>query len=198
MKRMIALFLTALIVFVCVGCGSDASDAAQASETQDPENADLESEAENDESGSSTGTLEGFPWTIELLAAETQDALRTMTSVRQYDGSMMDVVYDDAPTEGKVFLILTLAITKTDSGSGSFAWSQLSIQEPDGNGYARMENDTFLQNHSYTRMAGTPLQIGKNEGSVCFEIPADTAGKALTLRYDAGEAGSIEIPVRTN
>ena len=186
MKRIMAIILAALLTLACAGCGRNAAQEAPSA-----------SEDEND-SGSAAGTLEGFPWTMELLAAETKDSLHTVTGVRQYDGSTMDVEYDDAPADGDTFLILTLAITKTGTGGGTFDWAKLSIQDPDGNSYLRMENDTFLQNHNYNRMAGTPLQIGVNEGSVCFEIPAEAAGMVLTLWYDAGEMGTIELPVRTN
>ena len=142
------------------------------------------------------GELEGFPWTLELRAAAAKDGLHTAAGMQQYDGSVLDVAYDDDPAKGNVFLILTFTITKTQVGGGPFDWANLSVRDADGNAYARMENDAFLQNHTYNRIQGTPLQIGENKGSACFEIPTDAAKGNLTLVYDAGEFGTIEIPVK--
>lgn len=189
MKQILAIFLTALLLFSCTGCGSNSPNTAQESES-----------GSADENGSETveGVLEGFPWTMELIAAEIKDALHTDDSVQQYDGSFDDVAYDDAPAEGHTFLILTLTIAKTGTGSSSFDWTKLSLLDEAENIYNRMENDTFLQNHRYNRLASTPLQIGEHKGSVCFEIPIAIADEPLTLQYDADDIGTIEIAVYTD
>lgn len=168
MKRIVAIFLAALLALACVGCGSTASE----------------------------GTLEGFPWTVELRNAQIKDALHTEAGLEQYDGAIVDVDYDDAPSEGQVFLILTLTITKTGTGGGSFDWKKLSLLDEAGNTYSRMENDAFLQNHQYNRLASTPLQIGENKGSICFEIPSGQAKGSFVLQYDAGDVGILTLSVK--
>lgn len=169
MKRILAISLAALLALVCVGCG---------------------------EAGPAGGTLEGFPWTVELRNAQIKDALHTEAGLEQYDGAIVDVDYNDAPSEGQVFLILTLTITKTGPGGGSFDWAKLSLLDGAGNAYSRMENDTFLQNHRYNRLASTPLQIGEHKGSICFEIPSDRAKGSFVLQYDAGDAGVLTLSVK--
>lgn len=172
MKRILAIFLSVLLAFVCAGCGQNTS------------------------AGGAEGTLEGFPWTVELRDAQIRDALHTEAGLKQYDGSIVDVDYDDAPSEGQVFLILTFTITKTGTGGGSFDWKKLSLLDQDGNSYSRMEDDAFLQNHQYNRLASTPLQIGEYKGSICFEIPSDQAKGSFDLQYDAGDVGILALSVK--
>ena len=99
------------------------------------------------------------------------------------------MLHDDAPSEGKVFLILTMTITKQKTGGGQFDWARLTVKDASGNVYHRMENDAFLSNHTYNRMPGTSLQIGENRGSICLELPPEAAKGGLTLCYDAGDEG---------
>lgn len=187
MKKSLAFFLALALVFACAGCsgGDQPSEAAPAEEDAPAQT----------EGGSVIGTLDGFPWTVELRGADIRDSLFTQAGLKQYDGSIMDVDYSDSPSEGHVFLILTLTVSKTAAGGGQFDWDKLTVADGDGNTYSRMENDTFLQNHQYNRMASTPLQIGEHKGSVCFEVPADKAEGTFTLQYDAGDAGMLTLPV---
>lgn len=189
MKRIPAIFLAVLLVLAFTGCGSDTPNTTQESENETP------SAGVADEPGSVVGTLDGFPWTVELRNAQIKNALHTAAGLEQYDGTIVDVDYDDAPSEGRVFLILTLTITKSGTGGSSFDWKKLSLRDGTGNSYNRMENDTFLQTHQYNRLASTPLQIGEHKGSICFEIPADQADGTFTLQYDAGDVGTLELSV---
>lgn len=192
MKQGLSIFLIVLFLFVCVSCGGNTNTKQESGD--EISSADI---VEN-KSESVTGYLEGFPWTVELTAEELKDTLHTEDSVQQYDGSFDDVNYDNAPTNGHTFLILTLTISKAGTGDSPFDWTKLCLLDEAGNAYNRMENDTFLQNHRYNRLASTPLQIGEYKGSICFEIPTNIANESLTLRYDAGDIGAIEIIVRTN
>lgn len=189
MKRILAISLAVLLAFICAGCGTDIPNATQKPEDEVP------SAGVADEPGSAVGTLEGFPWTVELRNAQIKDTLHTEAGLEQYDGTIVDVDYDDAPSEGHVFLILTLTITKSGTGGSSFDWTKLSLLDGNGSSYSRMGNDTFLQNHQYNRLANTPLQIGEHKGSICFEIPADQADEIFVLQYNAGDIGTLELSV---
>lgn len=193
MKRILAISLAVLLVFACVGCGE--GDPAASSGAKNDISSASGSESENGLEAT-VGTLEGFPYTVELRDAQIKDALHTEAGVTQYDGSVVDVDYDNAPSSGNVFLILTLKIVKSGVGGGSFEWTKLSLLDEIGNTYSRMENDTFLQNHQYSRLASTPLQIGEHKGSICFEIPSVQANGTFTLQYDAGDAGVLTLSVR--
>ena len=187
MRKLLTFFLALALVSACAGCGGgDKSQEVAPVGTDAPAQTGSES---------AVASLEGFPWTVELRGAEIKDSLYTQAGLKQYDGSIMDVDYSDSPSDGNVFLILTLTISKTATGGGQFQWDKLTVADGDGNTYSRMENDAFLQNHQYNRMASTPLQIGEHKGSVCFEVPADRAEGTFTLQYDAGDAGMLTLPV---
>lgn len=148
------------------------------------------------EEGAKSADQSAFTWQIEIRSVEVRESLHTDAGVQQYDGSVLDVAYDDAPGDGNAYLILTLTVTKSATGGGGFKWEQLSVLDAEGNAYARMENDAFLTSHTYKRMPGTALQIGENKGSICFELPAEAAKGALTLQYDAGEEGINALTIQ--
>ena len=137
-----------------------------------------------------------FIWEIQVKDSLVTDRLHTDEGVQQYDGSTLNVAHDDIPAEGSAFLILTMTITKNKTGGGSFKWDNLYIADEGGAKYQRMENDRFLSYHTFNRLPGTPLQIGENKGSICFEIPASATKGKLTLCYDAGDEGVVSIPLK--
>lgn len=136
-----------------------------------------------------------FTWQIQVSKTEVKDKLHTDEGVAQYDGGITDVSYDNVPADGNRFVVLTLVVSKAAAGGGSFDWKKLSLKDADGNSYPRMENDSFLSNHTYKRMPGTALQIGENKGSICFELPAKAAEGQLMLCYDAGDEGVNTTPL---
>ena len=137
-----------------------------------------------------------FTWQIELRAHDVKDKLHTDEGVPQYEGDVLDVAHDNAPSEGNVFLILTMTITKSKTGGGAFDWGKLSVVDADGNRYSRMDNDSFLSVHTYNRLPGTALQIGENKGSICLEIPEKVSKGGLQLEYDAGDEGTNTITIQ--
>lgn len=171
LKQILSAVLLLAIALGCAACSKDAAKEGAASDQSK------------------------FTWQIDLRQAEVRESLHTDAGVTQYDGDVLDVAYDDAPEEGKVYLILTLTVTKAVAGGGAFEWSRLSVCDADGNSYGRMENDAFLASHTYKRMPGTPLQIGENKGSICFELPADATKGTLTLVYDAEDEGENALPI---
>ncbi len=137
-----------------------------------------------------------FTWQIQLLGYEVKTALHTDAGVPQYDGAVLDVAYDNAPSEGCTFLILTLDIQKSRAGGGGFDWQKLTVRDADGNAYSRMADDAFLSSHTYNRLPGTALQIGGSRGSICFEIPEKAAKGEMTLVYAAGDEGENTLPIQ--
>lgn len=137
-----------------------------------------------------------FTWQIELRESAIAEMLHTDEGVQQYSGEVLNVPHDNAPSEGNVFLILTLTVKKAAVGAGGFDWAKLCVKDADGNAYARMEDDSFLSVHTYRRMQGTKLAIGENKGSICFEIPEAAAQGALWLEYDAGDEGVNRLSIQ--
>ena len=136
-----------------------------------------------------------FTWQIKILSTVTAAALHTKAGIMQYDGSVKDEDYDDSPSNGCEFLIVTLDINKAQVGGKKFFWENLCVKDGPGNEYHRMEDDMFLSKHEYSRLMGTDLSIGDLQGSICFEVPAGTAVSDYILVYDAGDEGQNTIPL---
>jgi hypothetical protein len=105
------------------------------------------------------------------------------------------VVHEQSPASGNIYLIMNLTVQKTGSQSVPFQWKDLTVRDANGAVYGRRENDSFLEQHQYTpRMTGLDLRLGKEQGWVCYEIPASAAQGKLTLVYTTDE-GQQEIPL---
>ena len=136
----------------------------------------------------------GFLWQISLLQAElTDDLYNTQTFVR-YDGSKEDVDFRQSPSAGCRFLLLELRIAKSDVGKGKFSWKDLYVEDPQGNRYFRMENDSFLADYEIPRLKATELVTGSAEGFLCVEVPEDLELKDLQLVHEAAEGRNV-LPV---
>lgn len=207
MKKFLSLIVLFALLICCTACSGKDSPAQETAapaqeETAAPEETAPQSETADESEQTEDDTAEEgseggeFTWQIELRGAEVKESLHTDAGVPQYDGEVLDVAFDNAPSEGCSFLILTLTVTKGAAGGGAFQWDNLTVVDESGNAYKRMENDSFLDSHAYKRMAGTSLQIGENKGSICFEIPTESAQGKLTLRYDAGDEGINEIAIQ--
>ena len=130
-------------------------------------------------------------WIVRVIDVETRGSLTTKTQVKQYDGSMKDVDYDNEPSAGNIYCLINMSISKTAAGGSSFEWERLHIIGDDGMSYNRIE-DIFLSNHGYDRLPGTDLQIGDNNGWICFELPQDVKVQKLIYETDDTQA-EIEL-----
>jgi|WetSurMetagenome_2_1015567.scaffolds.fasta_scaffold406947_1 hypothetical protein len=135
-------------------------------------------------------------WQVAVSSFDLKDNLNTVEVVTQYDGSKMEVVHQQSPTQGNSYLVSKLTISKTGAASDVFNWQDLVVRDNAGNSYPRLRNDTFLEQHKFTpRMTGLALRLGVNEGWICFEIPSQAASGQLTLAYTA-EGSQQEINLK--
>jgi len=124
-------------------------------------------------------------WAVGLSKYEVKNKLQIVETVKQYNGSY-DEVHQQTPTDGHVYLIMNVSIKKQGSDPVPFDWSKLTVQDGAGNSYARMSNDTFLEQYKYTpRMTGLEIKFGENAGWLCYEIPTQAADGKLALTYNA-------------
>jgi hypothetical protein len=134
-------------------------------------------------------------WKVDLLKFEVKNKLESIETVPQYIGSTEEV-HLQIPSEGNVYLILKVTVSKQGAESTPFDWSKLTVEDIAGNTYQRNSNDTFLEQFKYTpRMTGLEIKFGVNEGWLCYEIPAKVANDKLTLTYNA-EGSQQEIVVK--
>lgn len=135
----------------------------------------------------SASAAPAYDWELSVVKTEIKEKLHTDAGVTRYDGTTAATAYDDAPQAGDVFLLVELTADKTKPGGEAFIWNKLSVQDANGNSYARMENDSFISSHNYKRLPGTDLKLGNNTGWVAFEIPAKSADEKLVLVYSPSE-----------
>ena len=136
-----------------------------------------------------------FTWQITVENSNTINVLNTTAGIGQYDGSSTTATYEKKASVAFDFLIVTLNINKTKAGGKKFLWDNLSVKDAKGKAFPRMNDDTFLTQHKYSRIPGTDLTLGGAKGSICFEIPSRTAASAYALTYDAGIDGINTLPL---
>jgi Domain of unknown function (DUF4352) len=134
-------------------------------------------------------------WEVGLLKFDVKNKLESVETVTQYIGSTQ-VLHQQYPTKGDVYLIMQVNVTKLGTESAPFDWSKLTVQDAAGKTYDRSSNDSFLEQYNYTpRMTGLELQLGVYEGWICYEIPVQAANGQLTLTY-AGAGSQQTIIVK--
>ena len=174
MKKQTILFIALMsaLLLLCAGCAAQAKAPADAAATADS----------------------SLVWQISVETSEITSSISSTEAVVTYGGDVNQVSHSDDPSEGNVYLLLLLNIDKTQAGKDKFLWSDLSVVDADGNTYARMANDTFLETHGLPRVKATDLSIGNNHGYICFEVPATVDASMLTLVYSAeGSAQQIAL-----
>lgn len=149
----------------------------------------------SDEAVQPASDQSGFLWQITLLDAEASDNLANTQTFILYGGTTEDVQYAKTAKEGHIFLLLNLQIDKKGTGGQRFSWSDVWVEDAQGNQFHRMENDVFLEDYDLTRLKSTDLTIGNNSGYICLEIPADTDLTGLRLIHEAAEGKNI-IPIQ--
>lgn len=174
MKKQTILFIALMsaLLLLCAGCAAQAKAPADAAATADA----------------------SLVWQISVETSEITSSISSTEAVVTYGGDVNQVSHSDDPSEGNVYLLLLLNIDKTQAGKDKFLWSDLSVVDADGNTYARMANDTFLETHGLPRVKATDLSIGNNHGYICFEVPASVDASKLILVYSAeGSAQQIAL-----
>lgn len=133
-------------------------------------------------------------WQITVEESEITSSISSTQAVVAYGGDVSQVSHSDQPSDGSVYLLVLMSIDKNQPGKEKFLWRELSVLDADGNTYARLENDTFLELHGLPRIKATDLSIGNNSGYICFEIPATSDFSKLMLVYAAeGSAQQISL-----
>jgi hypothetical protein len=133
-------------------------------------------------------------WQIQVSRFEIKEDLNAVEAVTQYDGSKIDVVHQQSPDAGFVYLIINASINKSETQTSSpFDWQWLVVRDASGNSYQRIANDTFLEQFQYTpRLTGLQLRLGDYTGWMAYQILASAATGKLTLAY-TGEGSQQEL-----
>lgn len=53
------------------------------------------------------------PWSFGMMSAETKSKLYSVDKQTGYDGTVTEIVYEDTPSEGNCYAIVSVSIAKT-------------------------------------------------------------------------------------
>ena len=177
-----------------------ATESAAESETADHSDTAAESEAADTEASSenvtateaaadiSDTTVAGWQFVVEKL--EKNKSLENVSVDLGYTGVETNDDVKEA-SDGTVYYLIKMQINK-DGSTEAIDWASLKLTDSDGNEYTRID-DEFLTNLGMTRMAGTKLNFGSNEGWIAFEIKEDASGLTLSYPFES-ETYSCELP----
>lgn len=176
------------------------TESAAESETADQSETAAESEAADTETSSenvtateaaadiSDTTVAGWQFVVEKL--EKNKSLENVSVDLGYTGVETNDYVKEA-SDGNVYYLIKMQINK-DGSTEAIDWASLKLTDSDGNEYTRID-DEFLTNLGMTRMAGTKLNFGSNEGWIAFEIKEDASGLTLSYPFES-ETYSCALP----
>lgn len=119
------------------------------------------------------------------------DKLYTKATEQIYDGTFVDVTYENTPQSGYQYLLVKIIVTPTDPlPADDF---QIKIES---SMYSRIVEDTFLGNHGYSALIHNDI-ITTTSGWMIFEIPGNVATPE-TWQITNGAFSTTLQPAREN
>lgn len=175
---------------------STGEDSASSDSTE-ADSAEVAASKETEAAGSSAGTaaqtansdaygevVSAAGWNITVEDVEINSSLENVSVELGYTG-VETSDYKKEADAGKTFCMIKLKIEK-DGSKETLDWANLKLTDSEGNEYSRMD-DEFISELGMTRMAGTTLNFGSNEGWIAFEIDENAEGLELSYPFEAEE-----------
>ncbi len=167
---------------------TDSTEAEDTSEDSASSDSAEEDSAEADDTAAeaeSTGeVVSAAGWNITVEDVEINSSLENVSVELGYTG-VETSDYKKEADAGKTFCMIKLKIEK-DGSKETLDWANLKLTDSEGNEYSRMD-DEFITELGMTRMAGTTLNFGSNEGWIAFEIDENAEGLELSYPFEAEE-----------
>ena len=167
---------------------TDSTEAEDTSEDSASTDSAEEDSAEADDTAAeaeSTGeVVSAAGWNITVEDVEINSSLENVSVELGYTG-VETSDYKKEADAGKTFCMIKLKIEK-DGSKETLDWANLKLTDSEGNEYSRMD-DEFISELGMTRMAGTTLNFGSNEGWIAFEIDENAEGLELSYPFEAEE-----------
>jgi len=175
----------------------DTSEDSASTDSAEEDSAEADDTAETEAAGSSAGTaaqtansdaygevVSAAGWNITVEDVEINSSLENVSVELGYTG-VETSDYKKEADAGKTFCMIKLKIEK-DGSKETLDWANLKLTDSEGNEYSRMD-DEFISELGMTRMAGTTLNFGSNEGWIAFEIDENAEGLELSYPFEAEE-----------
>ena len=176
---------------------ADKADAKEETDSTEADSAEVADSKETEAAGSSAGTaaktansdaygevVSAAGWNITVEDVEINSSLENVSVELGYTG-VETSDYKKEADAGKTFCMIKLKIEK-DGSKETLDWANLKLTDSEGNEYSRMD-DEFITELGMTRMAGTTLNFGSNEGWIAFEIDENAEGLELSYPFEAEE-----------
>lgn len=199
-KVLLQVMGAVLVAGLMAGCGgtNDTKTEENTKTEAAADNADAKEETDSTEAaGSSAGTaaktansdaygevVSAAGWNITVEDVEINSSLENVSVELGYTG-VETSDYKKEADAGKTFCMIKLKIEK-DGSKETLDWANLKLTDSEGNEYSRMD-DEFITELGMTRMAGTTLNFGSNEGWIAFEIDENAEGLELSYPFEAEE-----------
>ena len=175
----------------------DTSEDSASTDSAEADSAEVADSKETEVAGSSAGTaaqtansdaygevVSAAGWNITVEDVEINSSLENVSVELGYTG-VETSDYKKEADAGKTFCMIKLKIEK-DGSKETLDWANLKLTDSEGNEYSRMD-DEFITELGMTRMAGTTLNFGSNEGWIAFEIDENAEGLELSYPFEAEE-----------
>ena len=175
----------------------DTSEDSASTDSAEEDSAEVADSKETEAVGSSAGTaaqtansdaygevVSAAGWNITVEDVEINSSLENVSVELGYTG-VETSDYKKEADAGKTFCMIKLKIEK-DGSKETLDWANLKLTDSEGNEYSRMD-DEFISELGMTRMAGTTLNFGSNEGWIAFEIDENAEGLELSYPFEAEE-----------
>ena len=145
---------------------------------------DAQPEASADTARSYGDVISAAGWNITVEDVEINASLENVSVDLGYTG-VETSDYKKEADAGKAFCLIKMKIEK-DGSKENLDWANLKLTDSEGNEYTRTE-DEFITELGMTRMPGTTLNFGSNEGWIAFEINENAEGLELSYPFEAEE-----------
>ncbi len=176
---------------------STGEDSASSDSTE-ADSAEVADSKETEAAGSSAGTaaktansdaygevVSAAGWNITVEDVEINSSLENVSVELGFIQVWRQATTRRKADAGKTFCMIKLKIEK-DGSKETLDWANLKLTDSEGNEYSRMD-DEFITELGMTRMAGTTLNFGSNEGWIAFEIDENAEGLELSYPFEAEE-----------
>ena len=161
---------------------AEADDTAAEAESTGEDSAGTAAQTANSDAYGEVVSAAG--WNITVEDVEINSSLENVSVELGYTG-VETSDYKKEADAGKTFCMIKLKIEK-DGSKETLDWANLKLTDSEGNEYSRMD-DEFISELGMTRMAGTTLNFGSNEGWIAFEIDENAEGLELSYPFEAEE-----------
>nr|WP_294671743.1 DUF4352 domain-containing protein [uncultured Blautia sp.] len=161
---------------------ADSAEVADSKETEAGSSAGTAAQTANSDAYGEVVSVAG--WNITVEDVEINSSLENVSVELGYTG-VETSDYKKEADAGKTFCMIKLKIEK-DGSKETLDWANLKLTDSEGNEYSRMD-DEFITELGMTRMAGTTLNFGSNEGWIAFEIDENAEGLELSYPFEAEE-----------